>query len=159
MAQRVLHILAQRPSLTGSGVTLDALVRRAHVAGWEQDVVVGVPESLDGVAEITVSGDNMCALDNGPGLSADPNTGLCSGSLGAGADLFDDVWYAYTATACGTLRVTACDDACNDLIIAAYDGSGGCPVTTGDEMSCDDDGCTYRSLVPGRCQSRSADCR
>jgi len=40
---RVLHILSQRPSLTGSGITLDAIVRHASVAGWEQRVVVGVP--------------------------------------------------------------------------------------------------------------------
>ncbi len=38
---RVLHILSQRPSLTGSGVTLDAVVRHADAAGWEQQVVVG----------------------------------------------------------------------------------------------------------------------
>jgi len=40
---RVLHILSQRPSMTGSGVTLDALVRHAAAAGWEQCVVAGVP--------------------------------------------------------------------------------------------------------------------
>jgi len=40
---RVLHILSQRPSLTGSGVTLDALVRHAAAADWEQCVVAGVP--------------------------------------------------------------------------------------------------------------------
>ncbi|MCG3184538.1 MAG: D-inositol-3-phosphate glycosyltransferase [Planctomycetes bacterium] len=40
---RVLHILSQRPLLTGSGVTLDAIVRHAARAGWEQRVVVGVP--------------------------------------------------------------------------------------------------------------------
>jgi len=40
---RVLHVLSQRPGLTGSGVTLDALVRHAHHAGWEQAAVVGVP--------------------------------------------------------------------------------------------------------------------
>ncbi|MFH1842926.1 MAG: glycosyltransferase family 4 protein, partial [bacterium] len=43
MPERVLHVLSQRPSLTGSGVTLDALVRHAAEAGWEQAVVVGVP--------------------------------------------------------------------------------------------------------------------
>ncbi len=42
---RILHLLSQRPSLTGSGVTLDALVRRAAAAGHEQRVVVGVPAS------------------------------------------------------------------------------------------------------------------
>ncbi|MCP4901390.1 MAG: glycosyltransferase family 4 protein [bacterium] len=40
---RVLHVLAQRPGLTGSGVTLDALVRNAGLAGWEQAAVVGIP--------------------------------------------------------------------------------------------------------------------
>ena len=40
---RVLHVLSQRPSRTGSGVTLDALVRHAGQAGWEQAVAVGVP--------------------------------------------------------------------------------------------------------------------
>jgi len=51
---RVLHVLSQRPSLTGSGVTLDALVRRAASAGWEQHVVVGVPvgEDLSPVGEL-----------------------------------------------------------------------------------------------------------
>jgi len=40
---KVLHILSQRPSRTGSGITLDALVLHAHKAGWEQRVVAGVP--------------------------------------------------------------------------------------------------------------------
>lgn len=50
----VLHILSQRPSLTGSGVTLDALVEQAAGAGWSQHVVVGVPASTPspGVASL-----------------------------------------------------------------------------------------------------------
>ena len=40
---RVLHVLSQRPSLTGSGITLDAMVRHAAASGWEQRAVVGVP--------------------------------------------------------------------------------------------------------------------
>ncbi len=40
---RVLHVLSQRPSLTGSGITLDALVRHAAAKGWDQRVVVGTP--------------------------------------------------------------------------------------------------------------------
>ncbi len=42
-SRKILHTLSQRPSLTGSGVTLDALVRHASRAGWDQRVVVGVP--------------------------------------------------------------------------------------------------------------------
>jgi len=40
---RVLHLLTQRPALTGSGVTLDALTRCAAAAGVTQRAVVGVP--------------------------------------------------------------------------------------------------------------------
>lgn len=43
MAKRVLHILSQRPGRTGSGVTVDAVVREAAAAGWRQEAVVGVP--------------------------------------------------------------------------------------------------------------------
>ncbi len=39
----IFHVLSQRPSLTGSGITLDALVRHADVAGWDQHAVVGMP--------------------------------------------------------------------------------------------------------------------
>lgn len=40
---KVLHLPAQRPSLTGSGVMLDTLVRHARDAGWDQRVAMGVP--------------------------------------------------------------------------------------------------------------------
>lgn len=46
----VLHVLSQRPSLTGSGVTLDALVRHADRAGWDQHAVVGIPAEERGRA-------------------------------------------------------------------------------------------------------------
>ena len=43
MAPTLLHVLSQRPGLTGSGVTLEALVRGASRSGWNQHIVVGVP--------------------------------------------------------------------------------------------------------------------
>ena len=43
MSLRVLHLLSQRPGRTGSGVTLDALVRHGNAAGHEQRVLVGTP--------------------------------------------------------------------------------------------------------------------
>jgi glycosyltransferase involved in cell wall biosynthesis len=45
MPDKVLHLLSQRPSRTGSGVTLDAIVQLAGRAGWRQQAVVGVPPS------------------------------------------------------------------------------------------------------------------
>ncbi len=41
MADRVLHLLSQRPGWTGSGVALEAMVRAADQRGWEQSVVLG----------------------------------------------------------------------------------------------------------------------
>lgn len=40
---RVLFVLSQRPELTGSGITLDALVREAAAAGHEPWVLCGMP--------------------------------------------------------------------------------------------------------------------
>jgi glycosyltransferase involved in cell wall biosynthesis len=40
---RILHVLSQRPSFTGSGITLDAVVRHAAAAGWDQQVIAGTP--------------------------------------------------------------------------------------------------------------------
>ena len=51
MKYKVLHLLSQRPSLTGSGITLDSLVRYGQENGWQQCVVVGIPK---GESEISV---------------------------------------------------------------------------------------------------------
>jgi len=66
-SMRVLHILSQRPSLTGSGVTLDAIVRLAGAAGWEQRVVVGVPPDDPAPAIGGVDGDHILPLVFGAG--------------------------------------------------------------------------------------------
>ena len=75
---RVLHVLAQRPGRTGSGVTLDAIVRETERAGgWEQQVVCGVPAgdepSVGGLAREEIHA--LCFGDGGdvpfpvPGMS------------------------------------------------------------------------------------------
>lgn len=43
MAAKILHVLSQRPSRTGSGITLSSVIRLARLAGWDQAAVVGVP--------------------------------------------------------------------------------------------------------------------
>ena len=59
MQRRVLHTLSQRPSLTGSGVTLDAIAREAGTAGWQQHALIGVPAgdtgSVDGLDDGEIS--------------------------------------------------------------------------------------------------------
>ena len=51
---RVLHILSQRPLRTGSGVTLEALVRRGRKAGWDQHVLAAAPvhEPISSVGDL-----------------------------------------------------------------------------------------------------------
>ncbi len=51
---RVLFVLSQRPELTGSGITVDALVREAAAAGHEPWVLCGVPadEPAPAVADL-----------------------------------------------------------------------------------------------------------
>ncbi|MFH1729962.1 MAG: glycosyltransferase family 4 protein [Pseudomonadota bacterium] len=44
MNNKILHILSQRPLLTGSGITLDAICKHAKSSGWDQRVIVGVPK-------------------------------------------------------------------------------------------------------------------
>jgi len=60
--RRVLHILSQRPALTGSGVTLDATVRHAATAGWSQRAIVGVPADDVAVVVGDLPADRIHAL-------------------------------------------------------------------------------------------------
>ena len=45
MSYRVLHVLSQRPGLTGSGVALNAITDAAQARGWIQSAVVGTPDT------------------------------------------------------------------------------------------------------------------
>ena len=67
MTRRVLHLLSQRPGLTGSGVTLDALVSNAALAGWEQVVAVGVPRDDRRVSVGGLDPDSVRPLRFGAG--------------------------------------------------------------------------------------------
>ncbi|MCH7926306.1 MAG: hypothetical protein IIC51_12310, partial [Planctomycetes bacterium] len=109
------------------------------------ELVTDVPASADGSAFITVAGQNICATDDGPPVSdddSDPDLDRC---LAVAASIpfamHDDVWYEYVATDCGDLRINSCDTTDQDMMIAIYDGSSGCPVLTSDELACDLNGC------------------
>ena len=77
MSRRVLHLLSQRPSLTGSGVTLDALVSNAARAGWEQCVSVGIPHDDLQVSVGGLASDSIRPLRFGaPGELSFPVPGM-----------------------------------------------------------------------------------
>lgn len=65
MSKKVLHVLSQRPSMTGSGITLDAIVRHAAARGWEQRVIVGVPAGEEVPSVGALAADRIHALEFG----------------------------------------------------------------------------------------------
>jgi len=65
----VLHVLCQRPALTGSGVTLERLATEARALGWRSAAVVGVP--VDAPAE-GAGLDGVVAVRFASGASDDP---------------------------------------------------------------------------------------
>jgi len=56
---KILHVLSQRPSRTGSGITLDAIVRLGEQSGWLQAVVVGIPASDQNVVVGALNSENI----------------------------------------------------------------------------------------------------
>ncbi len=76
MPRRVLHVLAQRPAQTGSGVTLEALVREGAAAGWDQHVVVGVPADEPAPALPPLTAGRVHALRFGEGELDFPVPGM-----------------------------------------------------------------------------------
>ncbi len=75
--------------------------------------------------------DNIDATTNGPALSA-----ACA-SFGS-AQIFNDVWFRYTATCDATMTVSTCDTVDFDSRIAIY--AENCPELEGEEIACNDDG-------------------
>ena len=50
---KILHLLAQRPGLTGSGVYLQSMVRLADAAGYQQAVLCGIPAGTEVSFDVT----------------------------------------------------------------------------------------------------------
>jgi glycosyltransferase involved in cell wall biosynthesis len=113
MIERVLHILTQRPGLTGSGVTLDALTRCAAADGLEQLALVGVPEGADdGVAGLPPGRVRPLRFESGelpfavPGMSdvmPYPSTVFADMDPGRIA-LYRRAWRDHVASAVAALR-------------------------------------------------------
>ncbi|MCH8149627.1 MAG: hypothetical protein IH987_16850, partial [Planctomycetes bacterium] len=105
-------------------------------------LISNVPQSTDGLDVLTITDqNNICAHDDGPGLSAAEPTGLCGPSLGGGADMHNDIWYKYTPPVTADLRIESCGAADMDQMLAVYDADNGCPVTEDEELACGDDTC------------------
>jgi len=112
--------------------------------------VSGVPEwPADFPATLQIVTNNVCATDDGPPLDPIYTFGNCALSVTGGGDMHDDIWFSYVAEQCGWLRITSCGLAADyDQMIAIYDGDAGCPLTTDDELACNDDACEQGQAGP-----------
>ena len=62
MAKRVLHLLSQRPGLTGSGITILSFIKHAQSRGWDQTVSIGIPAGDDSAKRISGVGIEVVPL-------------------------------------------------------------------------------------------------
>lgn len=106
----------------------------------------GIPVTL-GIQEIAFC--TVGASTSGPTFS--------SSACGTGSNqIYNDIWYSYTPLNHGELRLTTCNDASFDTVIAVYKsilpGFGSCPLPQGQIgfvslVGCNDDadGCSFNS--------------
>lgn len=77
----------------------------------------------------------LCSTADGPSLPGSPCDAKAGGVPGVGAD----VWYRYTASADGPVRIHTCDTDDYDTQVAVFDGCA-CPPDVATLIECSDDG-------------------
>lgn len=99
----------------------------------------------DNCVNATIIGDGVTAFSN-IGASTD---GLphpqCLGGLST--QIYNDLWYRYTAPRACTLTIESCGGTTVDTKIAVYVDSGVCPPTGDLLIGCNDDACGLQSRV------------
>lgn len=172
---RILHVLAQRPGRTGSGVTLDAVVEQAARRGWDQAALVGVPVD-DGrpavgglgegrIARVTFAADDPAHAGPRPDLPfAVPGmsdvmpyaSSVWSRLAPADVDLYAETWRRRIAGQVAAFRP--------DVILvqhlwlaaaAAVEAASGVPVVA----ACHATGLRQRELCPRLAGRVAAGCR
>ena len=88
-------------------------------------------------AEI-ISGTGGFGLDS-TGADTDGAADTC-----ATGNIYQDVWFQWTALATEVVTFSLCDSTGNDTVIAVYDGAG-CPA--GGPVACNDDSCEFQSRL------------
>jgi hypothetical protein len=121
-----------------------------------------LPPRNDACADSIAIFDGLTPFDTlGSTTDGLPTNGVGDCASPGDPQIYNDIWFDYTATCNGTLTVSACNDgdpltgdAIFDTKIAIYDGCGAasCPLG-GNEIACDDDapGCagfSSRVTVP-----------
>ncbi len=112
-----------------------AVIRRLLAAGV-MCVAANLAVAFDDCDEAMLIADGTHAGDT----SAATNDG--SASCGD-SDASPDVWFRYTATEDGTLRVDTCGSTW-DTVLSAHTG---CPGTVANQIACNDDACGLQSII------------
>ena len=87
------------------------------------------------IAEGVFEYSTLCGSQDGPSLPGTPCNAKTGGVPGVGID----IWYNYTATKDGAVRVYTCDLADYGTQIAVYDGCA-CPADAATLIGCNEDG-------------------
>ncbi|MGE0479594.1 MAG: C-type lectin domain-containing protein [Phycisphaerae bacterium] len=91
-----------------------------------------------------ISGLGSFSFDSTLGTTDGVNNGLC---LAFGSDqIYNDVWYCWTATTGGPVRIHTCGQTSLDTRIAVYDGCAPCNEAGG-ILACNDDSCGLQTSV------------
>ena len=103
-----------------------------------------------GSMALLVGGGDSCAtpdMISGSGTFAFDTTTATTGAEGQNecGSIYNDVWFAWTATSSGIATVSTCNQAAFDTKLAAYPG-GACPAN-GTSLACNDDACSLQSSV------------
>ncbi len=92
--------------------------------------------------------DGLTLFDTSGAETEGASHALCNFFAATGPDIYNDVWYNYTATATGLTNVSLCGSE-YDTKVVVYDGCGTCDAGMLDStlLACNDDYCAFESEV------------
>ena len=134
------------PDVTGDG-TVNVLDLIEVLLDFGLTCTEILPPSNDACADSIAIFDGLTPFDTlGSTTDGLPTNGVGDCAVFGDPQIYNDIWFDYTATCDGTLTVSTCNDgdpltgdAAFDTKIAIYEGCGaGCPLR-GNEFACDDD--------------------
>lgn len=113
---------------------------------------------IAGSAAAQVPNDSCSSPEAAAGYGAFPfsTVGATNDSIGqtgcAAGQLYNDVWFCWTAAESGVVEASVCGTATFDTVMAVYAGCG-CPAA-GSALACNDDSCACASGCTGNYASR-----
>jgi hypothetical protein len=106
-------------------------------------IVAAQPPNDNCSDAIPVAGFITVGFDNVGGTTDGPADGLCD--FFGSSQIYNDVWYCWTAAPAGPVGVRNCEFTSLDTKIAVYDGCG-CPIGLG-ILACNDDACGLQTVA------------